>query len=73
MGEVQDREVVRVNSIRSQDSSKERIQDLEDQRVDKEGRVINNRTPISRDNKDHHYLTARFVVRSILGCVIKLT
>ena len=66
-------EVVRVNSIRIQDSEQERIQDLEDQRVDKEGRVINDRTSISKGNRDHHYRTARFVERSIRGYVIKLT
>ena len=72
MGEVQDKKIVRVSSIRSQDFNKEGMWDLEDHRVDMESKVVNNRIQISRGHIDHHYPTARLVERSILGCVLKL-
>ena len=73
MGEIQDKEIVRVSSTRNQGSNKEGMQDLENQRVDKESRVVNNRIQISTGNRDHHYPTARLVERSIMGCILKLT
>ena len=66
MGEIQDKEIVKVSSTRNHDFNKKGMQDLEDQRVDKESRVVNNRIQISRSHKDHHYPIARLVERSIL-------
>ena len=67
MVEVQGKVAAKVSLIRNQDFSKGRILDSESQRVDKVSKIIRSKMSTSRD---HQCLTARFVERSILECVI---